>query len=192
VSLQPNELVSTETVPDTPEPRLSDWHSVARRMGPNLWHWLLASGIAAGVMLVLSPVQNSWPVLVSTGLLLMAPVVFLLGWMAGMSTFAISCESFRRGPRTVRLVKLLPILFVAIVALGLLGGRYWWLFFPAVAFLGHRKAIQRMWWGAVTQLAWCFRSGSPRLAATDAEALSMATDSINESIGRRPGIRASR
>lgn len=180
------------TVPDSPEPRLSDWNRLAQRMGPNLGLWLLLSGIAAGALLFVSPAQTARPMLVSIALLLLPLAVFLLGWMAGMSTFAISCDIWRRGGWSVRLVYLLPILLSAITALGLLGGGYWWLLSVVVALLGHRKGTQRAWWGAVSCLAFTFRSGGPgmpRLAESDAEALSYATDAINNEIGRRPRTR---
>jgi hypothetical protein len=166
---------------------------MAQQMGPKLSLWLLASGIAAGIMLFVSPVKSAMPVVVSTGLLLLAPAVFLLGWMTGMSVFGISCDTWRRLGWNGRLVCILPILLCAIVALGFLGGRYWWLFSLGVAFLGQRKGTQRAWWGAVAVTAFSFRNeflGRPPLAETDAQALAMATDSINKQIGRRPGAGA--
>jgi hypothetical protein len=106
-----------------------------------------------------------------------------------MSMFA---RSYRFWPRTawnVPLVYVLPILLVAILALGLLGGRYWWLFALVVAVLGQRKGTRRAWWSAVVWRAWNFRTweslGKP-WADTDAQALAMAIDGVDKEIGGRP------
>ena len=176
------------TVPDSSAPELSDWDHLAQRMGPSLGLWLLASGILAGAMVFLFPVQSSWPILVSTAVVLLAPVVFLLGWMAGMSLFAVSCETYRTCYWNARFEYVLPVLVSAIAVLGLLGGWYWWFLSPVLAILGHRKGTQRAWWAAVSVLSWSFRGKSAglRLAQTDEEAITQAVDAINKQIGLRP------
>jgi len=171
-----------------PAPSSSDWDRVADQMGPNLGHWLLASVLAAGGMLVASPIRNGWPVLSAVGATALAAVLFLLGWMAGMRTFAYSCQMFRRLHPTFRLRYLAPLIVLGVAGLGFLGWRYWWVFAPVVAFLGHRKGTQRAWWIAVANLAFVFRGEQfgVRIAATDEEAIAKAKDAINESIGRSP------
>jgi len=133
-------------------------------------------------------VQNSWPVVTSASVLLLTPVVFLLGWVAGLTTFARVCESYRRTGLMYRLVYLLPILVACVAAVGFFGGGYWWLISPVVAIVGHRKGTQCAWWSEVTMLASAFRTAdSPRpLVATDEEALAEAKAAINKQIGRRP------
>jgi hypothetical protein len=188
VSLQSHELINSEGSFDSPVLPLSHWVGVGKRMSPNLSLWLLASSIAAGGMLLVVPVQTSWAVVVAAGLLLLTPLVFWLGWVLGLVTFN---QSRARWPSCVKphvwLVCVVPILLCSIAALGFLGGGYWWLLSFVIAFLGHRKGTQRAWWGAVANLAWVLRnSDTPLLARTDAEAISLAIDSIKAEIGRRP------
>jgi hypothetical protein len=179
-----------KTVPNNPIPPVSYWEEVGQRRGPNLPHWLLVSGIGAGVMLFVFPVQTSWWFLASTGVVLLAPVVFLLGWMTGMSMFANSCATYRGVGFSKPLVYLVPILLSGTIALGLLGGGYWWLFAIVLAISGNRKGALRAWWTAVVIVAPALRdwevAPGVRLAETDAEALSQAKDAINEEIGLRP------
>lgn len=180
--------------PETTPPRLSDWQRLAHRRGPNLLRWMLASGIATGVMLYSSPMVSSTSVLISVSAILVSPLIFLLGWMAGMSTFSASCELYRRLHRTWSLIFLLPVLLAANVGLGLLGGRYWWLFSFALAILGHRKGTRRAWWSAVACLADTFRSepagmGLPSVAKNDEDALALAIEAVNEEIGRKSSRR---
>jgi hypothetical protein len=170
-------------------PTMAHWQEIAHRRGPSLFHWLLFSLITAGILLYLSPITVSSSLLVSALAILVSPILFLLGWDAGMSTFAISCDAYRRLHRTWPLLYLLPIILVLALGLGWLGGRYWWIFSFVLAFLGHRKGTQRAWWSAVTGLAFALRhetflrvSG----AMSDEEALSHAIDSVNEEIGKRP------
>jgi hypothetical protein len=173
--------------PETTPPSLSDWDRLAHRNGPNFIHWMLISAIAAGLMLYLSPVLSTARVLISIIGVLLSPAIFLLGWMTGMSMFATSCEHYRRSHRTWPLVYLLPVLLAVIVGLGLLGGRYWWLFSLALAILGHRKGTQRAWWAAVACLAFIFRDpgmGLPPVAHNDEDALAQAIDVVNKEIGR--------
>lgn len=174
--------------PDAPPPRLSDWNRLADRMAPNLLLWMFAGGIAAGVMLYLSPIDGVSQILASIGAVLLAPMVLCLGWFTGVSGFAISCETFRRGCRAAPLQYIVPVLLVAIVGLGLLGGRYWWLFSFALAIQGYRKGTRRAWWSAVACVAFVFRDGMGimPLASTDEDALAKAVDSINKEVGRGP------
>ena len=172
---------------ETLVPRLSDWERVADRRGPNLLHWLCVSTITAGVMLYASPIVRS-SVFTSAAAVLLSPLIFLLGWMAGASTFSISCQHFRRTHRTWSLAFLLPAIVATTVALGLLGAGYWWLLSLGLAFLGHRKGTQRAWWGAVACLAFAFRDpgmGLPPVARSDEDALAKAIEAVNEEIGRR-------
>lgn len=172
--------------PGTPPPSLSDWKHLADRMAPNLNLWMVGTGIAAGVMLYLAPIESSVQILASIGAVLLAPLVLCFGWFTGVSMFAASCETFRRGCRSAPLQYIVPMLLVALVGLGLLGGRYWWLFSIALAILGHRKGTRRAWWSAVACVAFVFREGKGimALAATDEDALALAMDSINKEIGR--------
>jgi len=172
--------------PGSPPPRLSDWNRVADRMAPNLLLWMLAGGIAAGVMLYLSPIDGPNQVLTSIGAVLLAPVVLCVAWFTGVSGFAVSCETFRRGANPAPLHYIVPILLAAIVGLGLLGGGYWWLLSFALAVQGYRKGTQRAWWNAVACVAYVFREGiaSITVASTDEEALTKAMDAINKEIGR--------
>ena len=110
-----------------------------------------------GVMLYASPIVSSTSVLISVVAVLLSPLTFLLGWMAGMSTFAHSYEPFRRRHRPWSFAFLLPVILAMTVGLGLLGGKYWWLLSFGLAFLGHRKGTQRTWWSAVAYLAFLFR-----------------------------------
>lgn len=176
----------SETTADPPTLSMRDWDRIADRLGPKLGHWLLASLLAAGAMLMAAPVQEHWHTTRVVGLVLLTPLVFLLGWMAGMRTFSYSCESFRRLHGTSRLRYLAPILLVGIAAIGLFGSRYWWLFALIVAFMGHRKGTQRAWWAAVACLAFVFRGDQfgIRIATSDDEALAKAKDAVNESIRR--------
>ena len=177
-----------------PMANFSDWQRLGERAGPRLRLWMLVSGIAAGGMLYLSPVASSSRMLISIGVVLLAPLVLWLGWITGVSNFAVSCQTFRKGNRTASLIwYLLPILVAAIVALGLLGGRWWWLFSIAVAVQGTRKGARRAWWSAVACSAYGLRSldrtyGSG-LFATDEEALAAAIDGINKEVGIGPVAR---
>jgi hypothetical protein len=103
-----------------------------------------------GVMLYASPIVSSTSVLISVVAVLLSPLTFLLGWMAGMSTFAHSYEPFRRRHRPWSFAFLLPVILAMTVGLGLLGGRYWWLLSFGLAFLGHRKGTQHVAVGAKT------------------------------------------
>ncbi len=176
---------------ETTLPRLSDWERLADRRGPNLLHWLCVPPIAAGVMLYASPIVRS-SVLTSAVAVLLSPLIFLLGWMAGASTFSISCQHFRRTHRTWSFAFLLPAIVATAVALGLFGGGYWWLLSFGLALLGHRKGTQRAWWGAVACLAFAFRDpgmGLPPVARSDEDALAKAIEAVNEEIGRRSSRR---
>jgi len=179
--------------PEAIPPNLSDWERLADRRGPNLLHWLLVSVIGSGVMLFVSPMVRSVSVLTSFVAILGSPLIFLLGWLAGMSTFSASCESYRRMHRTCSLIYLLPVLLGATFGLGLLGGRYWWLFAFALAFLGHRKGTQRAWWSAVACFAFVFRTeprmGFPPGALGDEKAVTLAIETVNKAIGRRSSTR---
>ena len=186
-------MSQTPSAPETVTPRLSDWEDVAHRHGPNVWRWLFAVGIFAGVMLFVSPfacssiTSSDLPLISRVVAFLLSPLMFLLGWLVGMSTFSNSCEHYRRSHRTWSLRYLLPCLLAAIVGLGLLGGRYWWLFAVALALLGHRKGTQRAWWAAVVLLAFVFRDpgiGLP-LAQDDEQALALAKEAVNKEIGRK-------
>src|SRR5689334_21155343 len=106
---------------ETTGPRLSDWNELAQRRGPNLGLWLLASAIGAGVMLFISPLVTSWPVLASSGVLFPAPLVFRIGWVGGVTKFADFCESFRSRFCTVPLVFQLPVLLTAVAGIAPLG-----------------------------------------------------------------------
>jgi hypothetical protein len=153
---------------------------------------MLLSVIAAGVMLRLSPVGNSNQVLVSVGVVLLAPLVLWLGWITGVSNFAASSETYRRATCTAPLIYLLPILLTAIVALGFLGGSYWWLLSFAIAIQGFRKGIQRAWWLAITYLGFGLRSLNDThgdgLFATDEDALATAIKTICQEIRSEPNI----
>ena len=178
--------------PDTTSPRLSDWERLAHHRGPNLMHWMLVSVVGAGVMLYATPVVGSTSVLIPVAAVLLSPLIFLLGWTAGMSTFSISCQHYRRTHHTWSLIYLLPVLLAATVGLGFLSGRYWWIFSFALALLGHRKGTQRAWWGAVACLAFVFRDpgvGFPPVAHSDEDALTRAIEAVNEEVGRRPSRR---
>jgi hypothetical protein len=54
-------------------------------------------------LLYLSPIKSSTQVFVSFGAVLLAPLVLCLGWFTGVSMFAVSCETFRRGRRVAPL-----------------------------------------------------------------------------------------
>ena len=167
-------MSQTPSAPETVTPRLSDWEDVAHRHGPNVWRWLFAVGIFAGVMLFVSPfacssiTSSDLPLISRVVAFLLSPLMFLLGWLVGMSTFSNSCEHYRRSHRTWSL-------------------RYWWLFAVALALLGHRKGTQRAWWAAVVLLAFVFRDpgiGLP-LAQDDEQALALAKEAVNKEIGRK-------
>lgn len=181
-------MTEERQTPGTPPPSLSDWNRLADQMAPNLTLWMVVSGIAAGVMLCLAPIESSVSILASIAAVLLAPLVLCFGWFTGVSMFAASCETFRKGCRGAPLQYIVPVLVVALVGLGLLGGRYWWLFSIALAILGHRKGTRRAWWSAVACVAFVLREGMGimPLAATDEDALAMAMDSINKEIGRGP------
>jgi len=172
---------------ETEKPSLSAWEGVADHRGPNLWKWMFASVIGASVMLYLSPISSSVQWLMSGIAVALSPLIFLLGWMIGMTIFSFSCEHYRRSHRTWSLRYLLPGLLLGIVGLGFLGSKYWWLFSVALGVVGHRKGTQRAWWGAVVCLAFVFRDpgiGRP-FALDDEQALAMAKEAVNKEIGRR-------
>ncbi len=172
--------------PDTPAPRLSDWERVAQHRGPNLLHWILPSLVLSGFFLYASPMVH-FSVVISIAAVLLSALIFLLGWMTGMSTFALSCQHYRRTHRTWSFGFLLPAIVAATVALGFLGGRYWWLLSFGLAFLGQRKGTQRAWWGAVACLAFVFRDpgrGLPPIAQNDEDALVKAIEAVNSELGR--------
>jgi len=181
-------MTETPQATEQPKPTLSHWEEIAHRNGPNLFRWLFLSLCGAGIMLYLSPVSASTSLFGSALVLVASPLLFFLGWMAGMSTFAISCEAYRRSHCTSSLFYLLPVILASAVGLGWLGGRYWWIFSFGIAFLGHRKGTQRAWWSAVTGLAFALRyeTFSRPTAMSDEQALSHAIDSVNEEIGKRP------
>jgi len=185
-------MTETPQTTETTRPRLSDWKRLSHQRGPNLSYWLLASLVAAGFLLYASPPLRS-SVLISTFAVLLSPLIFLIGWKLGMSTFSLSCQHYRRLHRTWSLSFLLPAIVTATTGLGLLGGRYWWLFSFGVAFFGHRKGTQRAWWGAVAILAFDFRSdpglGLRPVAQNDEDALAKAIDAVSEEIGRRSSRR---
>ena len=165
------------------------WVRLVQRMAPSLTFWMFTSVVAAGVMLYTCPVQASASWFASTGAVILAFLVFLFGWMAGMATFALSCESFRRATQPASLSSVLPLQLGAAIGLGLVGGGFWWLFAPVMAFVAHRKATQRMWWVTVTNVAWVLRTGMaglPPVAQTDEEALAKAIAEINSEIRRPP------
>lgn len=186
-------MTETPQATETPKPTLGDWKRVAHRRGPNLFRWLLFCLIAAGVMVYLSPISASTSLFVSVLTIFASPLLFLLGWMAGMSTFAISCDAYRRLHRTYPLLYLVPVILASAVGLSLFGGKYWWFFSFALVVLGHRKGTQRAWWSAVTGLAFALRyetSSRPSYAQmSDEVALGHAIDSVNEEIGKRPRIK---
>jgi hypothetical protein len=138
-------------------------------------------------MLYVSPVQNSSRLLSASAIVLLSAVVFVTAWETGRSMFAVSCESYRRLSPHKPLRYLFPFLAAAIISLGLVGSRWWWLFSPALAFWGHRKGMQRAWWGAVVFLAFSLRTSDgpslPPIAKSDEEALELARDAINEMVG---------
>jgi hypothetical protein len=140
-------------------------------------------------MAIVAPVQSGSPVLVSLAVIVLAPIVFILGWMAGMRMFAVSCESYRRMAPRVRLDYVLALLLVAVVVIALLAGGYWWLLAVTLAFLGHRKGTQCAYWSAVGTLAWVLRNPGPlgpSLVETDEEALSTAAEVITGEFASRP------
>ena len=174
---------ATRAVPEFGANR-SDWDRVAHKLGPKFGGWMLASAITGGIMLCVVPLRTSSPVLVSIAVLILTPSVFLLGWMSGMSVFAISCATWRGIGWHTQLFKILPILLCAVAALGVLGGGYWWVLSVVMAILGHRKGRQRAWWGAVCCVAFVFRSPfiGQAVARSNEEALSKAIDSVNREI----------
>jgi hypothetical protein len=167
---------------------LGDWDKIAQRRGPKLLHWILAAVTVACIMLYMSPMKHSSSLFGSSVAVLLSPLVLLLGWLTGITTFSLSYEPFRRLHRTWPLGFLIPLLLAATTALGILGGRYWWLLTSCLAFLGHRKGTQRAYWSAVTGLAFSFRRsqmGLHPLADTDDDALAKAIEAVKRAIMRK-------
>jgi hypothetical protein len=168
--------------------KLSDWSRLGDRMAPKLIVWMPVSAIASGAMLYICPIESSSPVLASIAAVVLAPIVFFLGWITGASNFASTCDAFRRVFRTFPIIYVLPFLVIGMVALGLVGGRYWWIFSLAVGVQGFRCGVRRSYWSAVSVRAFAFRSHgettNPHLFQTDGDALAAAIESINKEIGR--------
>jgi len=186
-------FVSTSNLKDheTPAPRvnLRDWHPVANEKSPSIFRWEAITVVAAGFMLYLSPVQSSSPMIARGSAVFLSLVVFKVGWETARSMFALHCKSYRLSNPHKPLRYLFPVFVAVVVSLGLVGGRWWWLFSVALAILGHRKGMQRAFWSAVVSLAFCLRCedtpGLPPLASNDDEALKKAVEAIsNEAWGK--------
>jgi hypothetical protein len=130
---------------DTTTPPPSDWEHLEHEhpRGPTPEHWMIASSLAAGVMLYVSPMAHS-SVLNGAAAVLLSPLIFLFGYIAGwMYSSSLYREPFRKH-FTWPFVIVPPVIVAATLGLSFLGGRYWWPFSFTLAFLGYRKGRKRM------------------------------------------------